>query len=279
MNSEQLSGWTDLPVGAYKVPESDVIITGHQRGQAASLLFGVLGVAIAHAANSNASAAGVSNTEQVLRMKLTDQTRTEIESLTAQQPLAAKFSVQAAGGTQLDVSSALLLSYTNDTQVRAFTVLKAVLNGPDKRPLWETRYFASTGDARPLEGPDSWTGNNGEALKAAVTANLRQSVKVMLNDVAQPFARDDKQMTVVEANFPYLKQRVQMKGYSLTEDDKYIAFVPKIGDAMVLSGVNVLDKSVIVYRPAKADDVVFKLAPEAAAEPAKKTADAAPVQK
>ena len=167
MNSEQLSGWTDLPVGAYKVPESDVIITGHQRGQAASLLFGVLGVAIAHAANSNASAAGVSNTEQVLRMKLTDQTRTEIESLTAQQPLAAKFSVQAAGGTQLDVSSALLLSYTNDTQVRAFTVLKAVLNGPDKRPLWETRYFASTGDARPLEGPDSWTGNNGEALKAA----------------------------------------------------------------------------------------------------------------
>ena len=270
VNSEQLSGWSDLPVGAYKVPESDVIITGHQRGQAAGMMFGLLGVAIAHAANSNASSAGVSNTERVLRMKLTDQTRAEIEKLVAQQPLAAKFTAQG-GGTQLDVSSALLLSYVNDTQVRSFSVLKVVLTGADKRPLWETRYFASSGEAKPLEGAGSWTDNGGEPLKAAVATNLRQAVKVMLNDVAQPYSRDDKQMTVVEASFPYIKQRVQMKGYSLTEDENYIAFVPKIGDAMVLSGVNVLDKSVIVYRPAKPDDVVFKLVPET---PAAKTAAA-----
>lgn len=267
VNSEQLSGWTDLPVGAYKVPQSDVIITGHQRGQVAGMMFGLLGVAIAHAANSNASAAGVNNTEQILRMSLADQTRTEVETLVAQQPLAGKFGGQA-GGTQLDVSSALLLSYVSDTQVRPY----AVLTGADKRPLWETRYFASTGEARPLEGSDSWTENGGELLKATVAANLRQAVRVMLNDVAQPYTRDAKQMTVVEANFPYLKQRVQMKGYSLTEDDKYIAFIPKVGDAMVLSGVNVLDKSVTVYRPAKPDDVVFKVLPVAPAAPAKTAA-------
>lgn len=261
VNSEQLSGWTDLPVGAYKVPDSDVIITGHQRGNMAGIMFGVLGVAVAHASNSNSTAAGVNSTEQILRIRLSDQTRSQIAEVVAQQPLAGKFSKQV-GAAQLDVSTALLLSYVDDTRVRPFAVLKVVLSGADKRPLWETRYFASTGEAKPLEGVDSWTAQGGEPLRAVVAANIRQAVKVMLNDVAQPYARDDKQMTVVEAGFPYIKPRMQILGYRLTEDERYIAFVPKIGDAMVLSGVNVLDKTVTVYRPAKADDVVFKLAPE-----------------
>ncbi|MCY1381576.1 hypothetical protein D9M69_695000 [compost metagenome] len=93
----------------------------------------------------------------------------------------------------------------------------------------------------------------------------------MLDDVAQPYTRDDKRMTAVEAGFPYLRPRVQMLGYNLIEDEKYIAFVPKIGDAMVLSGVNVLDKSVTVYRPAKADDVTFKLLPDSPPTASKST--------
>jgi hypothetical protein len=81
----------------------------------------------------------------------------------------------------------------------------------------------------------------------------------MLRDVAEPYVRDDADMTIVEGDFPYLKQRVQMLGYKLTEDEKYIAFVPKIGDVMTLSGVNVLDKSTIVVRPARPGDVSFKV--------------------
>ncbi len=261
VNNEQLSTWSDLPIGAYKIPESDVIVTGHQSGQGASMMFGVLGVAIAHAANSSGSAAGVNNTEQLLRIKLTDQTRGEIEKLIGQPPLVDKFTT-LPGVTQLDVSSGLLLSYANDINVRLFTVLKVVLKGADKRPVWETRYFASTGEAKPLEGANSWTANDGELLKTTVTANLRQAINVMLNDVAQSSARDDKQMIVVEAGFPYLKQRAQILGYRLTEDEKYIAFVPKLADALVLSGVTVLGKSASVYRPAKPEDVVLTLMPD-----------------
>lgn len=263
VNGEELSGWTDLPLGVYKIPNSDVIVTGHQRGQA-GVMFGLLGAAVVHAANSNGSAAGVSNTEQILRIRLADQTRSEIEAMTAQQPLAGKFGGQP-GATQLDVSSAVLLSYTNDSSVRPFAVLKVSMSGADKRSLWETRYFASSGETRPLEGANGWTADEGAPLKAVVAANLRQAVKVMLNDVARPYARDDKRMTVVEAEFPYVKQRLQILGYSLTEDEKYIAFVPRIGDAMVLSGVNVLDRAVTVYRQAKPDDVVVKLVPQAPA--------------
>lgn len=258
MNSAELSSWSDLPLGAYKIPESDVIVSGHQRANVAPLLFGVVGVGIAHAANSNSSAAGVSNTEQILRIKLTDQTRSEIESTVSQEPLVAKFSEQSAVA-QLDVSPALLLSYVSDTDVRPYVILKAVLGSAGKPGVWETRYFAATGEAKPLEGPQSWTADDGKALKSVVAANLRQAVNVMLRDVAEPYVRDDADMTIVEGDFPYLKQRVQMLGYKLTEDEKYIAFVPKIGDVMTLSGVNVLDKSTVVVRPARPGDVSFKV--------------------
>jgi hypothetical protein len=223
----------------------------------AGLLFGVVGMGIAHAANSNSSAAGVSSTEQILRIKLTDQMRSEIESAVSQQPLLAKYSEQMAAA-QLEVSPALLLSYVSDTTVRPYVILKAVLGSTGKPGIWETRYFAATGEAKPLKGIGSWTADDGKALKSIVATNLRQAVSVMLHDVAEPYVRDDKQLTVVEADFPYLKGRVQMLGYKLTEDENYIAFVPKIGDAMTLSGVNVLDKTTIVSRPAKPDDVVLK---------------------
>lgn len=258
VNSAQLSSWSDLPVGAYKIPESDVIVSGHQRANAAGLLFGVVGLGIAHAANSNSSAAGVSNAEQILRIKLTDQARSEIESTVSQQPLMAKFNEQSAVA-QLDVSPALLLSYVSDIEVRPYVILKAVLGSAGKPAVWETRYFAASGGAKPLEGPGSWTADDGKELKSVIAANLRQAVNVMLHDVAEPYVRDDTQMTIIEGDFPYIKQRVQMLGYKLTEDEKYIAFVPKIGDAATLSGVTVLDRSAVVIRPAKPGDVSFKL--------------------
>lgn len=261
VKSEQLSAMNDLPIGAYKIPESDVVVTGHQRGQAGAAMFGLIGIAIAHAANSNGSAAGVSNTEQILRIKLADQTRVAIENEIAQQSLGDKLTT-GTGATQLDVTSALLLSYVNDTESRPFAVLKVALTGAGRRPLWETRYFASTGEVRPLEGVNGWTANGGEPLKAAIATSLQRAVRVLLNDVTRPYARDDKEMMIVEGGFPYLRQRLQIKGYRLTEEDNYIAFVPKIGDVMVLAGVNVLDKSATVYRPAKPDDVVFKILPD-----------------
>lgn len=45
--TDQVSKWTDLPLGTYRVPNSDVIISGHQKGGVAPmLLFGVIGMAV-----------------------------------------------------------------------------------------------------------------------------------------------------------------------------------------------------------------------------------------
>jgi len=259
LSGEDLSGWSDLPIGTYRVPDSQVIVSGHQKGAGAGMLFGLVGVAIAHAANANAGGQTVKDVEDTLRIKLNDQITAAVGQVISSQSLGSKFTqTEAAGATTMLLTPGVVLSFVSETDVRPFVVLKASLQGADKKPLWTTRYMASTGAAKPLTGEGSWTDQNGAALKVAIQASLDQAVRVMLTDVSQPYKRDDAALTVVQGNFPYVKPRLQIVGYKLAEDDRYVTFIPKLGDVLVFAGVNVLDKNVTVVRTATKEDAVFK---------------------
>jgi hypothetical protein len=277
LSGEDLSGWSDLPIGTYRVPESQVIISGHQKGAEVGAMFGLLGVAIAHAANASAGANAVKDAESSLKIKLDAPLMAEVAKLTAQAPLSEKFSTVAGAGNTLTVTPGLVLTYLESADVRPFVVLKVNLAGADNKAIWSTRYIVSTGASRPLTGAGSWAEADGAALKDNVQASLEQGVKVMLADVADPYKRDDNAMSTVEAQFPFMKQRLQIKGYKLTEDDRYLAFIPKLGDVMVFAGVNVMDKQDASARDAGKDDVVFKFVepkPAAAAQAPKVAAPA-----
>jgi hypothetical protein len=198
-SGEELSGWTDLPIGVYRVPDSHVIITGHQKGQVAGLLFGVIGVAIAHAANASAGADAVKNAEQQLRIKLTAPTEQAIRSIVADPKYATYFtSAEQPGAPRLLVTPALVMSFVNEDSLRPYVVLKAsLLSGNDPKPVWNTRYIASSGPARPLLGPNGWLENDGAALRQTVQSNLELAMKTMATDVSKPYARDDSQMVMV----------------------------------------------------------------------------------
>lgn len=260
LSGEDLSGMTDLPIGTYRIPESQVILSGHQKGQAAGMLFGLIGVAITHAVNADAGAKAVKDTEDILRIKLNEPLMAEVNRAIAQAPLNTKFTAAGdAGAPELLLTPGLVLTYLNDADVRPFVVIKASLAGADKKPIWTTRYIASTGLSRPLAGEGSWTAENGAALKSTMQASIEQAVRVMLTDVSSPYQRDENAMSTVEGQFPFMKQRLQMKGYKLTEDDRYLAFIPKLGDVLVFAGVNVLDKQDALSREAAKDDAPLKV--------------------
>jgi hypothetical protein len=132
-------------------------------------------------------------------------------------------------------------------------------NAAERKALWTTRYLASTGAARPLVGAGSWTDSDSAPLKDAILISLEQAVRVMLQDVSKPFPRDPNNLTLVQGNFPFVKPRLQMTGMQLSEDEHYVVFAPRLGDVLVFAGVNILDKSVITYRPATKDDQKFKV--------------------
>jgi hypothetical protein len=247
-------GLNDLPLGAYRVPESEVIVSGHQTTGGIGMAFGLVGVLVSDAIDSHRGANAVGTSEKVLQLRIDDEARRYIETQLASEPLQRKFTWGKGVDKTLDITPAVVLTFVDDLQARAYVELKVALKDASGQSTWDTRYFASTGTERRLAGPGSWTENDGAALKASITASLAQAVKVMLADIAAPYPRDDARLRFVQARVPYVHQAMQMTGYGLVEDEHYVVFTPKIGDASVLSGVNIFDKDFIVYRAATADD-------------------------
>jgi hypothetical protein len=262
--NEELSGWSDLPIGAYRIPDSQMIISGHQKGGAAGLLFGVIGIAIQNAVETNNGKESIKDIENTLRVTLTEQAQGITKSLISSGQFDKKFTTQAEANTPtLSVFTSVIATYVNDTDVRPYIVLSASYkDAKTKEPIWSTRYFVSSGKALPLVGDVSWTANGGEALKRTLTANLEKGIKVMLADVSSPYPRNEAALHTVQGNFPYVRPRFQINGYNLQEDADTLVFVPRVGDVIVFAGVNVMDKSMTSLRLMTKDDPFWKVLPE-----------------
>ncbi|ARU56495.1 hypothetical protein OLMES_2434 [Oleiphilus messinensis] len=166
-NDKPLSGWNELPLGAYRVPDSQVIITGHQKGAAAGLLFGVVGVAVADAVNTAVGKATVENLERSLQISLTTQAQTVTRRMIFEKGLENRFSTSQDHTEQtLSVSSAVIITFINDIEVRPYVQLKAeLIDNRSSKTIWSTRYIASTGKPHRLAGNDSYTFDDGALLK------------------------------------------------------------------------------------------------------------------
>lgn len=254
--SEGPSGWSDLPIGAYRVPESQVIISGHQKG-GVGFLFGVVGILAQNAIQAQAGASAVSDVRTVLQVNVTNQAQTISNSLIDSGQFGTAFSTaSSSGGPVLTIDPYVVITFVSDTEVRPYTVLKATLRGPNNNSLWTARYVASADKALPLEGDQSFTANDGALLKAAVSRDLETDIKFMLADVASPRLRDETKLIYVESSVPFVRQRLGLVGYEIGQDDQSILFAPKIGDAVVFAGVHALDKSTTTYRAATSADKI-----------------------
>lgn len=257
----ELSGMTDLPIGTYRVPNSQVIISGHQKGGAAGLLFGIVGVAVQNAVNSENGKNAIKNSEDVLNINLTSDAKNITGKIITENNFASKFSLNSnSNGQVLSVATAVIITFISDTEVRPYVILKANLTeAKTSKVIWTTRYISSVGKPQALVGSNSLTAEGGLLLKNTLNVELENAIKFMLTDISEPHARDDSRLTMMQSYFPYTRQRIQTVGYTIGEDDKSIAFIPKLGDAMVFSGVNIIDKSNALYRNATKEDSLFKL--------------------
>ena len=81
----------------------------------------------------------------------------------------------------------------------------------------------------------------------------------MLDDVANRRGRDQNTQTYVETSVPYVRQRFGLTGVQLSDDGGALVFLPHVADANVFAGVEILDESVTLHRPATADDKIKAL--------------------
>jgi hypothetical protein len=263
-----LSTFSDMPMGTYHVPKSEVLVSGFEKGSALGVALGsvggLAGIAMASSAygaatDTSEGRKAVQTDEPALQIALQPLAEQHLRTLLESDTFAKKFTLAPAhGGTILRVGGNVVLQFFDDGGVRPFVVLRANLISPPGRSIWTTRYSATLGDPRPIAGDVSWTSDQGKSLDAIVSAELQRALQVMLTDISSPFLRDSNEKVTAEGYFPFIKKRVQIVGVRLAEDPLWFAFAAKVPATSLLSGVNIMDKSSARYRAAMPGDPRMK---------------------
>src|SRR3972149_460156 len=175
----------EMPIGVYQVSNGALYISGHQQGQAAGMLFGLLGVAIAHGATRGAGRRRVKNAEAPLKPALAEAARGRLADMMQQshgpKPLAA---AGTQGAATLEVQPFVVLTYVSDARARPYVILKARLLDAARQELWGTRYVTAVAEDRPIDGADGWAASQGEPLRRAVAHGLDLGLGPPLKDGA-----------------------------------------------------------------------------------------------
>lgn len=256
---KQTSKWTDLPIGTYRVPNSDVIISGHQKGGAAPmLLFGVVGLAVQGSINAQSGKEAMASAEQALSISIDEEAKAVLARLIAEPSNAAKFTM---GQTErkFEVTGAVVLSFANQAEALPYVTLRVKLLDKNGKKLWTTRYIASQGGRRPVVGEGSWTESGGLPLRANVSKNIETAIRTMLRDLNSPYPRDEASLLTAKGFFPHVNKPLQVVGYKLAEENGQILFLPKLGTTIVFAGVNVLTADTMNFAPTQPKDAPLKL--------------------
>lgn len=150
-STDQVSKWTDLPLGTYRVPNSDLIISGHQKGGAAPmLLFGPIGVAVQSGINSSRGKESMASAEQALTFSIDEEAKAKRQAALADPAYAGQFTADATPDRKFEVTGAVVMSFANAQDVLPYVTLRVKLMcNEGKSKLWTTRDSASTGARRP----------------------------------------------------------------------------------------------------------------------------------
>ncbi len=259
-STAQTSKWTDLPMGTYRVPNSDVIISGHQKGGAAPmLLFGVVGMAVQGSMNAQNGKEAMASAEQALTFSIDDEAKATLAKLMAEPDNAAKFTAEATGDRKFELTGAVVLSFANQAEALPYVTLRVKLLDAKGKKLWTTRYIASEGPRKPVVGAGSWTADNGAMLHAHVSKMLELAIRTMLKDIAHPYPRDAASMVTVRGFFPHVNKPLQVVDYKLAEENGHLMFLPNLGTTIVFAGVNILDPATMSITPTVKGDAPLKL--------------------
>lgn len=255
VSKEMPSTWTEMPMGVHVVPNTRMLVSGHQAGQGASMLFGPLGVLVGSAINAERGKSMLGDDKALGSHDLVSATEQLVkDGIAADAQSKLKFGPGIAGTPQLTLLPFVVLSYVNDTDVRPYVVVKTTLKDAAGAQVWSSRYISASAQARPFAGDNGWLSDSGQPLKQALEQSLRRSVDVMLRDVAGKTLRDPAKWMYVGGQYAFVKQPLKVKGNLVLDEGEYIAFTPRLGDVVVFTGVNIFDRKIVAISDATEQD-------------------------
>jgi hypothetical protein len=244
------NGMSDLPMGVKRIPDSNIVVSGHQKGGALGMLFGVVGMAIQSAANTDAGGKRTNDLQDALRFDVTGRASELAGSILAEESFRGAYTLATAESPSgVTMVPYIVLTFVNETDVRPFIVLKTKLDpeAGSKKPR-TIKYFCCEGPAMPLAGEGSLTANNGEKLKALLNAELDTALRIMLMDRRQPFARNDDARLDVNGSLPFVGKPFKWRAWDLGnyKDYKLLEFR---GGILVFGGVHAVEPGALEITP------------------------------
>ncbi len=240
------NGMSDLPMGVHRIPDSDVVVSGHQGGGGIGMLFGVVGVLVQSSINADAGTGKVRNTEDDLRFDVRARAIEMTNKLMESDPFRSGYTLTPQpNGSTMTVTPYVVLTFVKKTEdVRPYVVLKTkVATGTDSGKT--IKYFCCEGKALPLA---SLTENDGAGLKELLSAELETAVNVMLLDRSQPFPRNDEAKVETNGFLPFVGKPLKWRGFDLGRYKDY-NLIEYRGGLFVFSGVNIVEPGALEITP------------------------------
>jgi hypothetical protein len=244
---EQPSKMNDMPLGVHQIPDTSVYVSGHQGAAGVGMLFGVIGVAIAHAAAQQTGETRTKDTQDALRIDVVGATGRLLAEELARRGDGGRFA--SPGGPSdgaIEIAPFLVLNFVGEDQVRPWVVLVSRLKDADGKEQWKTRYIASIGETRLLAGDRGWAADGGAPLRATVDEALRVALGVFFKDVGGTLRQANPRPVKVKAQWVWIKPVLEMPARLLEENDEMLVVLPEVSDAIVFAGVNILGKKWVV---------------------------------
>lgn len=240
------NGMSDLPMGVHRIPDSDVVISGHQGGGGIGTLFGVFGVLLQSSINAETGTGKVRGVEDDLRFDVRTKAIEMTNTVMAGDKFRTAFTLTPQpGGSTMTVSPYVVLTFVKKTgEVRPYIVLKTkvAVGGDSGKTI---KYFCCEGTPLPLA---TLTENNGARLKEILTAELDTAVNVMLLDRSQPFPRNDDAKLATNGLLPFVGKPLKWRGFDLGRYKDY-NLVEFRGGMFVFSGVNIVEPGGLEITP------------------------------
>ncbi len=273
ISKEMPSTWSEMPTGVYAVPNTRLLVSGHQTGSGAAMLFGPLGVLVGSAINAERAKSLLGDDKAIADHDMVAVTEKLLkEGLAADGAATLTYGPAAAGASQLTLTPFGVLSYINDKDVRPYVVVRTALKDASGKQLWSTRYISASAEAKPFAGESGWFADNAKSLRAALDQSLKRSIDVMLRDIAGKTLRDATKWTYVSGQYAFVKEPLKVKGTVVVDEPDYIAFTPRLGDVIVFTGVNIFDRKIVSIAEATEQDPNFAKYEPMPLEPAKSAA-------
>ena len=240
------SALTDLPMGSYRVPDSNVIIMGYHHGSPLGILFGAAGMLAQGAINAEQSKETAQANQGAWQLHIVQQASDVTRAALASGRYGQAFTLEAQpDAPTVSIVPYVVITFVTETEIRPSVFLKATLRRPGQSARTSV-YVCCVTQALPVAGDNGLTASGGAPLKAMLAHQLETAVGVMLQDLSGAYARDESKVVGVTAVFPYQRMKLSLGGYDLFEDDNSMIFAPRVGLLYSGSQIWIMDKSAII---------------------------------